>query len=152
MKKILVVLSLVFCALMLVSCGMSDNPIDIQKNLEDEGYGCMIYGGEVFLEEIGWLLEEYDVSNDGIKSVLVAYDGEDTEGLYNSEKYLVVLFCEDAKAAKDIEKDFLDGLDDDEWVDYVKDSFNIKSEKKYEAGRSGSVVYIGHADLVKAAK
>ena len=156
MKKIISLILVILCILpILVSCGMSKNPLDIKRNLEDEGYFCSVVVLGEYDDDHGGLdnfLDRFEVSSDGSEAVLVAGDFDEDRGYYRSEKYLAVLFCEDVKSAKKIQKDFIDALDDDDIIELAKDFFGVKKEKNYKAGRNGNVVYIGHKDLIKAAK
>ena len=152
MKKIIALILVFVCILpILVSCGMSKNPLDIRRKLEDEGYDCILVTNDEFSEYyvVERHLEEFDISTDGIEAVLIAGEFED---FGDTEEYLVVLFCEDAAAARKIKKEFISGLDDKDILELAEDYFSVNAKKNYKAGRNGNVVYIGHKDLVKAAK
>ena len=129
MKKIISILAIVsIMACCLVGCSkINPDPMKAARNAVKNGVDYV----DISVDEdsIEAMVEKFDVDADDVYCILTLRDGSD---------YAVVVYCNKAKAAKDIQKelkDQLEDMDDDEAEDV-----NVI--------RSGKVVFAGSEDLL----
>jgi len=116
------------CVFALASCGSpSKDPEKAKKALENSGYTVVMTKGE-------------KTGNDKIDTMLSA-------SIANSDNMITISYYNDSSAAKeayDLAKDAVKELN--------KLAKKNNKETKYEAGRSGKMVWIGTETAVEAAK
>lgn len=137
MKKILS-LTLVFCIciLSLLSCSkLKDDPLGISKAL-DEDYAVEMCTDNEEIEDFG---DEFDIKSKGVYCILTAYPDSDDDDDDEELKMGWFVFCDKKKTAKEIEDDFNDLLDDEDYEDvFVRATVE----------RKGKVVFIGCEDVL----
>lgn len=136
MKRLLALTLLICTFLCLAACGISDEPKDVRANLKASGYKVKLYTADADFRS---MLNQWDIDSDDVDAVLTA-TGED------SDERLIVLFCEDEKSAKYAEADLIALLEGSDAETYFEDIEDICVE------RCGTVLCLGHKDMIKAAK
>ncbi len=149
MKRIFALVLTLCTVFALASCRISKDPEDLKDKLKEEKYDVTIIDSKSEFDEnnVEALLDKFDIDSDGIETIVFAQTKK------NSDKPVIVFYCEETKDAKSIEKDLEAFLEDDDLWDDCMDYFNWDfSTKKTEIKRQGKIVAIGHEDTMKIIK
>ena len=133
MKKIIALALVVVMLFTLASCGISRKSDKLKEKLEKK------YGDDVSVTvadkelSIGIIAAMFDLDADDIDCILSISLDDEGEGF--------VIYCKDAKAAKEVKNDCKDYVDDNDLKD---EDILVK--------KSGKTIFVGEKDLWKKIK
>lgn len=134
--KITLAIMLIACfALMSTACRINKDWMDVEEKLIDNRY------------DVDCLISETSISN-VLTSMNLEILTEDVECVISAEKgykFIIIFFCYEKYAAKDIEYELEKSV-----REIAKEKGVSSDDIKY--GRDGKVAYLGHKDAVRAAK